>query len=453
MSRYWKESYYIQTEILENLPKERIPLFHHILAECVDDVGKTNANESQVIIKDTEAAEGFAVFLDLLYAKNEQAEHDLLLYDDDHGSGHQDRKKNNKNYRIDSAGRRRRVLHRFSEYFGAKELREYVSSYMKRANHENMAYSIKELISTKRPSIVLEDQQEDSRDDFLPATVSEWLGASETREAHPQEGNVPRVVVLEPDSTPTTNPLTGMRVKPVRSSVSGQEGPIVFSMDHIDQTSNYRPRRDPSVASGSSHAASLGSWIASTFYPTKHHHEQRQNKMKEMVEILPSVQQSVQRDGDDSTLEPTSLLRALKERQKTNPEHSKEDSEITSCLIALCMEQHKRMMTRKIFYQLTSKEFIPHIDQGAAARILTLEEELGYWTDRDNFSSVQTRCARSLLADFEGFRQNFPSDRACWKALRGVASSVLALLLMHATGKGSLADDLSKSSRVSDESF
>jgi hypothetical protein len=58
-NRYLKQPYYIQSEILSSLPKERIPLFHHILAECVEEIGD---NESRLIIKDDDAADGFEVF-------------------------------------------------------------------------------------------------------------------------------------------------------------------------------------------------------------------------------------------------------------------------------------------------------------------------------------------------------------------------------------------------------
>jgi hypothetical protein len=119
------------------------------------------------------------------------------------------------------------------------------------------------------------------------------------------------------------------------------------------------------------------------------------------------------------------------------------DFETVSCLVAICVKQNKEKLSRTLFYQLTSKNYIPHIDQEAAIEFLTIEEELGFWTDCNNFSSLQSRCIRSVLANWEGLRKKFASDEAYWKRLRKISPSILGILLMHASGPSRQDDDMS----------
>jgi hypothetical protein len=335
-NRYYKESYYIQSKILDSLPKERIPLFHRILSQCMEEIGE---NESRLVIKDNETADGFAIFLDLLYAKNEQAESALL---------------NNP--------RNRRVLHRFAEYFGAKALKGYIT--------ENYCHGPGTMQSTKRMAELQHDSNDGKND-----------SDTRTREPSPYLSSCP-VNILEVSKTIVQNPSQ---------------------------------------------------------------RQQRRTRMSQVAELLPTME-----EANGSLLEPENLLRLLKQRHKEHPEPNRADSEIASCLVAFCIEKYKSELTRDVFYQLTRREYMTYIDQEAAIRILTAEVELDYWKDPDNLSSVQTRCTRSLLEDFEGFRNSFGSDDDCWKALRGLAPNVLALLLTHAKTKTS-ADDLSLISCLTDD--
>jgi hypothetical protein len=124
-------------------------------------------------------------------------------------------------------------------------------------------------------------------------------------------------------------------------------------------------------------------------------------------------------------------------------EDNKVDSENISCLVALCVQQNQDKLTRKMFYSLSSELYIPHIDQEAALQLLTTEQELGYWTDSDTFSSVQSRCIRSLVADWAGLRKKFQSDELYWKALRNLSPSILGVLLMQASKHSQMEEDLS----------
>jgi hypothetical protein len=454
-NRYLKQPYYIQSEILNSLPKERIPLFHHILAECVEEIGD---NESRLIIKDDDAADGFEVFLDFLYAKNEQAERTLL-----------------------NSARSRNRLQRFAQYFGATLLQEHLAGFavpkstktaseerdnppMKKRDDKSISRSPTGRLESIHDKVSGEECSRASRN-YSQSTRSpiDWLESIHDKISG---GEFSRA---SDNYSPSTRSPTDM-LKSIRDKVSGEQcsrashkcsqstrSPIdwlerihkkVSGEESSRVSHNYSrtsARGLPSMASRSSSqsaksasnvppvVASDESRTLSTILTTKE--EQRRRKLSQIAEILPTIVQV-----DSSRLEPENLLTILKERWKTNHQPNNADSEIISCVIALCIEKHKEKMTQAIFYQLTSKEFIPHIDQEAAIPILTFEEELGYWKDRDAFSSVQTRCASSLLSDFEGFRKSFVSDKDCWEALRGIAPSVLALILMHAR-MGSASDD------------
>jgi len=535
--RYVKESYYIQSDILEFLPKERRPLFDHIFSDCVEEMGD---NESRLIIKDYEAAEGFPIFLDLLYARNEEAERLVLLLDDNENDNDDDhevdgknkkkktmisKKKNSKGTTTHdgtTATQRRRLVHRFAEYFSAKELRAYIAAFRTMpkeqqqqqqqqqsprgkppkppaltlssssfTNDDNMKASRssppRRLLQggrQKQPQVI-DERREDSNhegrggDDRRPSRRDPEENESNYQsfdtdydryDYHQEEEDEEVAVPTRRNAAP--DPEVSKRLQGRRTDApvglfeslvekgSGEERPMFlpFKDDAKQVTTtktatttrtntttkynNNKSRKDPSVTSWSSNiessAASIGSWIASTFYTTKNQEARDNTKMNQIVRLLPTSEQT-----DGSTLEPQRLLWALQERQKTTQVSNKEDSETTSCLIALCIDQNKATMKRKLFYQLTSKEFIPYIDQQAATRILTCEEERGFWKDKNNFSSIQTRCTRSLLADFKGFRENFTSDKDCWNTLRVLPSSVLALLLVHTSSEGSLFDDLS----------
>ena len=69
------------------------------------------------------------------------------------------------------------------------------------------------------------------------------------------------------------------------------------------------------------------------------------------------------------------------------------------------------------------------------------ETEEGYWTDTDNFSTVQARSIQSLLSDWVGLRQKFESDAAFWKTLRDLPPNVLGILLMQSTGTAKETED------------
>jgi len=148
---------------------------------------------------------------------------------------------------------------------------------------------------------------------------------------------------------------------------------------------------------------------------------------------------------EEEKLEPHFLLKALKKRKELKLTRTKRDSENISCLIALSTKHFKNKLTRSTFYKLTQETYIPHIDQEAALQLLTVESELQYWTDTDNFSTVQARCIQSLLSDWKGLRHKFESDGAFWKTLRGLSPNVLGILLMQSTGtaKGGRQDSSS----------
>jgi hypothetical protein len=148
---------------------------------------------------------------------------------------------------------------------------------------------------------------------------------------------------------------------------------------------------------------------------------------------------------EEDKLEPAFLLLALKKRHRHNPRPSQSDSQNISCLVALCTKHYQTTMTRSMFYKLTQEAYIPHIDQEAALQLLTVETQLGYWEDSENFSTVQARCIRSLLFDWNGLRLKFGSDGAFWKTLRDLSPNVLGILLMQSTGTTKGHNDASTS--------
>lgn len=147
--------------------------------------------------------------------------------------------------------------------------------------------------------------------------------------------------------------------------------------------------------------------------------------------------------AEQEVLEAETLLDVLKQRKAMGLSFSKVDSENISCLVAVSVESNRDKISREMFYNLTSPEYIPHIDQEAALQFLTVEQEKGFWKDRDNFSSVQSRCIRSLLADWEGLRRKFHSDELYWRALKKLSPSILGILLMHASKTTQGDEDLS----------
>jgi hypothetical protein len=136
----------------------------------------------------------------------------------------------------------------------------------------------------------------------------------------------------------------------------------------------------------------------------------------------------------EDQLEPSFLLQALELRKTLEIPCNRYDSENISCLVALCTQNHKHSINRSLFYKLTHGDYIQYIDQEAALQLLTVEAEMDFWKDTDNFSSVQGRCIRSLLADWTGLREKFDSDAAFWKCLKKLSPSILGILLMHSTG-------------------
>lgn len=137
---------------------------------------------------------------------------------------------------------------------------------------------------------------------------------------------------------------------------------------------------------------------------------------------------------EEEKLEPGFLLKALRRRKDLKLRTSTIDSENISCLVALCTKHYQTKLTRSLFYKLTQEAYIPAFDQEAALQLLTVETQLGYWEDTENFSTVQARCIKSFLSDWTGLRHKFGSDDAFWKTLRDLSPNVLGILLMQSTG-------------------
>jgi hypothetical protein len=137
---------------------------------------------------------------------------------------------------------------------------------------------------------------------------------------------------------------------------------------------------------------------------------------------------------EEQNLDPLFLIMALKKRKALQVNSTKKDYENISCLVALSTKHYKSKLTRSLFYKLTQEAYIPLIDQEAALQLLTVERELQYWTDTDNFSTVQARCIQSLVSDWSGLRRKFESDSIFWRTLKRLSPNVLGVLLMHSTG-------------------
>lgn len=146
---------------------------------------------------------------------------------------------------------------------------------------------------------------------------------------------------------------------------------------------------------------------------------------------------------EDEQLELGYFLDALSRRKALKLSVSPNESKSISCLVAMCAEHNKKVLARKLFYKLTHKEYIPHINQEAALQLLTIEASCRFWTDVEKFSSLQGRCIRSLLSDWAGLRRRFKTNEAYWKSMRQLSPNILGILLMHSSGTIQGDDDLS----------
>lgn len=380
-----RDSYYIHTKALDRLPEHRAPLFEQIFFDHLEEIGE---NQSQLIIEDKTAARGFGILLDFLYAKTEKEEVEIL-----------------------SNVKRAKALYRIAEYFNAQTLKDRITSFYDKTTKQFKG--------------------------DIPVSVSS--GNSDSRSGRRSSSSFFSFPPSEGLSSPW-NPTDFRLSAKSRKETSGKRHEQnSASSSSKDSDTSYRSLLG--LAKPKTEGAALDSPVSvSSFmnFPSTIMLEMKEKGVE--TETASSTKRNVEQMD---ALDPEVLLEVLKQRKSMNIDTRKIDFETVSCLIALCVKRNKKKLTPTLFYQLTGNDFIPFIDQEAALEFLAIEEDLGFWTDRNNFSSVQSRCIRSLLANWEGLRKKFPSDEAYWKSLRTISPSILGILLMHASGTSQREDDMS----------
>ncbi len=396
-----KKTYYICTHALKKLPPNRVPLFERIFFECLEETGE---NESRLIIEDDSIAQAFGVLLDFLYAKNTEEEIELL-----------------------SNVKKGRALYRIGEYFHALPLQKKVSTFYEHTTKEFRNHSGSNSNSNGKenrvlePSIVNSTQnspfrrmmpREEVKSDSSPASVASshsfgWMTSLSKRS-------------LTPPFPASVGSIAGQKWQPIKSK---NEAPRSLSPVSIASSTSFPWQRK---AKGEKAKKNKKEDTKST---------KKRSLLDKRTQESPTVENEI--------MEPTALLQVLMQKRGLGTETEQVDSENISCLVALCMQQNKDRLKRTLFYKLTSKEYIPHIDPEAALQLLTIEAELDFWQDPDNFSSLQSRCIRSLLANWDVTRKKYKSDEDYWRALRKISPGVLAILLMHTSGTHYGDDDLS----------
>jgi hypothetical protein len=382
-----RDSYYIHTEALDRLPEERAPLFERIFLDCLEETGK---NQSRLIIKDEIAARSFGILLDFLYAKTKEEEVKVL-----------------------SNVTRGQALYRIAEYFNAQPLKKCIAAFY--------AKTTKQFMGEHETPASVSSSKGDSRAGKTSESSFVSFALSETSSSWNPAG-----ILL------TTKPLA-------RESFDNSEQDTVVGPSDASHKSHRsllwpKPKAEAVILESPASVSSFKSFQSSL---------KLQRKTKKQKESLADDAPASQSANHKESLGPKALLKVLEQRKKMRIDTKTTDFEIVSCLIAMCLKENKEKLTRTMFYKLTSKGFIPYIDQEAAIEFLTIEEELGFWKDHNNFSSLQSRCIRSVLADWEGLRGKFPSDKAYWGSLRKMSPSILGILLMHASGTSRQDDDMS----------
>lgn len=399
-----RDTYYICTHALKKLPPNRVPLFERIFFECLEETGK---NESRLIITEESIAKGFGVLLDLLYAKNEDEEMELL-----------------------SNVKKALALYRIAEYFQAWPLQQKVSTFYESTTKEFKSYFGNHDAKNKKgkENRVLE-----------PTSVNTTRGFM-----FPAKSKKPSKEFWSPVSITSSSQSTVSTPR-----WEGQESPPVPPVAVSSMTAHkWRPIQPEKESHPSSKPQSVASSISFLWQGKSNKKEISQKVKKEKTKQHKKRSLLDQRTQQSPTteseiMEPSALLQVLKQKQELGTEIKQVDSENVSCLVALCIQQNKDKIKRTLFYKLTSKDYIPYIDPEAALQLLIIEAELDFWQDPDNFSSLQSRCIRSLLANWEVTRKKYNSDEEYWNALRKVSPGVLAILLMHTSGTHYGDDDLS----------
>ncbi|CAJ1944431.1 unnamed protein product [Cylindrotheca closterium] len=104
--------------------------------------------------------------------------------------------------------------------------------------------------------------------------------------------------------------------------------------------------------------------------------------------------------------------------------------------IYFCVSKNKKVVTHKIFCDLTSETAIPVIDPTVALALLILDVELLAADDNKVYSKFQKRCVKSIVQNWDSFRLKYPNQTALTSALQKLPSDVLAEILILSNNRG-----------------
>eukprot|EP00934_Nitzschia_sp_Nitz4_P007285 Nitzschia sp. Nitz4//scaffold30_size153850//612//3638//NITZ4_002754-RA/size153850-augustus-gene-0.64-mRNA-1//-1//CDS//3329547190//7275//frame0 len=108
---------------------------------------------------------------------------------------------------------------------------------------------------------------------------------------------------------------------------------------------------------------------------------------------------------DDAQLQLEYFIQVLERRKQLNITSSTAESKNISCLVAMCAEHNRKSLTRRLFYKLTHKDYIPHINQQAALKLLTIEEGCRFCATKNIPSSTLPRVMLKRNRQSKSFRE------------------------------------------------
>ena len=140
-----------------------------------------------------------------------------------------------------------------------------------------------------------------------------------------------------------------------------------------------------------------------------------------------------------SRLAPRFLVRVLEVNRKelrakafNNPRINQNTFKLASYqwskAVHSCVNKNKDGMNKRLFKDLTSEDVLPAISPSVALPLLMFEKH--FHGNQDEYTSLQKRCVTSIIANWEVFKQGFPSMGEMTAALQSLPSEVLAAILI-----------------------
>ena len=99
-----------------------------------------------------------------------------------------------------------------------------------------------------------------------------------------------------------------------------------------------------------------------------------------------------------------------------------------SIAVYSCVSKNKDGMNKRLFQDLTSEAVLPAIDPSVALPMLVLDNHFN--GNQEEYTSFQSRCVNSIVANWDSFKEKFSSIEKLTTALQTVSSTVLAEILI-----------------------